>query len=183
MCVLRDHPPLHAGLTAYFEHDLDVALAAPAPHLYSLRYRLGRVERLLGVSLRRPSTIAALHIALLAEAGARTVLAADARTLEAALGGLERRLPELAPQLLAGEALTAEEPGLAPDLVACRLATGYPVPPASATRAIAARARAAGARVREGDAAKVWRRDGFAAGVEVEGERVGAGAVVVAAGP
>ena len=72
LSVLRPHPSLRAGLVAYFEHDLDVARAARALHLHpnSLRYRLGRVERLLGVSLRSPATIAALHIALVADAGA-----------------------------------------------------------------------------------------------------------------
>ena len=73
MSVLRANPPLYAALVAYFDHDLDVVPAARALHLHpnSLRYRLGRLEHVLGVSLRQPSTIAALHIALVAEAGAR----------------------------------------------------------------------------------------------------------------
>jgi DNA-binding PucR family transcriptional regulator len=36
-------------------------------HPNSLRYRLARIEELIGRSLRLPSTIADLHIALLAE--------------------------------------------------------------------------------------------------------------------
>jgi glycine/D-amino acid oxidase-like deaminating enzyme len=111
------------------------------------------------------------------------VLAEDEAAIEASLGGLERRFPELAPRRLAGAALVAVEPGLAPDLAGCRLETGYPVPPASATRAFAGRARRAGASVEEGRCARIWRLAGRAAGVEVDGERVPAGAVVVAAGP
>ena len=64
-----------------------------------------------------------------------------------------------------------------------RLATGYPVPPASATKAFGARARAAGARIDEGAAARVWWEGERAAGVQTEDERIPAGAVVIAAGP
>jgi DNA-binding PucR family transcriptional regulator len=37
-------------------------------HRNSLRYRLARVEQLLGRSLKQPATIAAIHIALIADA-------------------------------------------------------------------------------------------------------------------
>ena len=49
-------------------HDLDVVRTAAALHLHpnSLRYRLARVEKLLGRSLKQPSTIAGLYIAILA---------------------------------------------------------------------------------------------------------------------
>ena len=52
---------------AYFDHDLDVVRTAQALHLHpnSLRYRLARVEKLLGRSLKQPSTIAGLYIATL----------------------------------------------------------------------------------------------------------------------
>ena len=54
---------------AYFDHDLDVPAAAAELHLHpnSLRYRLTRIEEVLGRSLKRPATIAELHIALLAD--------------------------------------------------------------------------------------------------------------------
>jgi PucR family transcriptional regulator, purine catabolism regulatory protein len=66
---VRANPSLYEALKSWFEHDLDVAAAAAALHLHpnSLRYRLARIEELLGRSLRVPSTIADLHIALLAE--------------------------------------------------------------------------------------------------------------------
>ena len=66
--LLIANPIAFETLTAYFEHDLDVGRTSRALHLHpnSTRYRLVRVEELLGVSLRRPGTIAALHLALLA---------------------------------------------------------------------------------------------------------------------
>jgi purine catabolism regulator len=67
--ILRENPPLHEALVAYFAHDLDVPATAAELHLHpnSLRYRLQRLEELLGCSLKRPATIAELHIALLAD--------------------------------------------------------------------------------------------------------------------
>jgi purine catabolism regulator len=67
--VLRENPPLHAALVAYFDHDLDITAAAAELHLHpnSLRYRLSKIEELLGSPLKRPATIAELHIALLAD--------------------------------------------------------------------------------------------------------------------
>jgi purine catabolism regulator len=69
VAILRENPPLHEALVAYFDHDLEVSAAAAALHLHpnSLRYRLSRIEELLGCSLKRPAAIAELHIALLAD--------------------------------------------------------------------------------------------------------------------
>jgi PucR family transcriptional regulator, purine catabolism regulatory protein len=88
--VLRDHPPLHEALSAYFAHDLDIAATAAALHMHrnSLRYRLARAEQVLGRSLKQPSTIAAIHIALVAEAGAqREPATLDGTRLPARAGG------------------------------------------------------------------------------------------------
>jgi purine catabolism regulator len=73
VATLREHPPLHEALVAYFDHDLDVGATAAQLHLHpnSLRYRLTRIEQVLGCSLKRPATIAELHIALLADARTR----------------------------------------------------------------------------------------------------------------
>jgi PucR family transcriptional regulator, purine catabolism regulatory protein len=70
LSVLRANPPLHEALRAYFEHDLDVATTAASLHMHrnSLRYRLARAEQVLGRSLKQPSTVAAIYIALVAEA-------------------------------------------------------------------------------------------------------------------
>jgi purine catabolism regulator len=68
LAVLRGNPPLEEALAAYFAHDLDIIAAAKALHLHpnSIRYRLSRLEQLLGRSLRSPATIAELHIAMIA---------------------------------------------------------------------------------------------------------------------
>jgi purine catabolism regulator len=65
---LRANPMLWDAVVAFFEHDQDVPRAAESLHLHpnSLRYRLARVEKLLGRSLKQPSTIAAIYIALFA---------------------------------------------------------------------------------------------------------------------
>jgi glycine/D-amino acid oxidase-like deaminating enzyme len=85
--------------------------------------------------------------------------------------------------LLEGAALRAAEPALADGLLAHRLDTGRPVPPAAAARAFAERARAAGAELRLGEVAVLATRAGRATGVTVGAEHEPAGAVAVAAGP
>jgi purine catabolism regulator len=64
--ALRAQPLQYEALVAWFEHDMDVSAAAASLHLHpnSLRYRLGRVEHLVGRSLRKPSTIAALYVVI-----------------------------------------------------------------------------------------------------------------------
>jgi glycine/D-amino acid oxidase-like deaminating enzyme len=86
--------------------------------------------------------------------------------------------PELRAEALAPGEPARIEPVLAPDLAGVRLHTGYPVGAGAATRAFAARARAAGARIETGAAAAL-----APGGVTVAGVRRSAGAVVVAAGP
>src|SRR5262245_31374201 len=63
--------------------------------------------------------------------------------------------PELAAEALGPGAPAALEPALAPDLAGVLMHTGFPVGPATATRAFAARARAAGATFRTGAAAQL----------------------------
>src|SRR5215208_6190331 len=69
LAVLRANPPLHDAICAYFAHDLDIAATAVSLHMHrnSLRYRLARLEQLLGRSLKQPATIASLYLALAAE--------------------------------------------------------------------------------------------------------------------
>jgi len=69
LAALHGHPALRDALLAWFAHDLDVVAAAKALHLHpnSVRYRLSRIEALLGRPLRSPATIADLHIALAAD--------------------------------------------------------------------------------------------------------------------
>lgn len=91
--------------------------------------------------------------------------------------------PAAAPELLDAPAIRRLEPALAPDVVACRLAIGYPVGPATATRAFAALAARAGAELRTASEVQLAVRGGTAEGVAADGHVDPAGAVVVAAGP
>jgi PucR family transcriptional regulator, purine catabolism regulatory protein len=69
LAPLHANPPLLEALVEYFARDMDVNATAEAMHVHpnTLRYRLSRVEKLLGRSLRQPATIAELSLALLAE--------------------------------------------------------------------------------------------------------------------
>jgi purine catabolism regulator len=67
--VLRENPPLQEALVTFFDHEMDVTRSAEALFLHpnSLRYRLRRIEELLGRSLKDPATITSLYIALTAD--------------------------------------------------------------------------------------------------------------------
>jgi glycine/D-amino acid oxidase-like deaminating enzyme len=111
------------------------------------------------------------------------MLARERTALESARSDIGRVWPELEPTLLAGMELHRLEPGLGRRLWACRLETGYPVRPAAATRAFAARARRAGALLHEGRPAWPWLRSERTRGVIAGHEHCAAGCVLVAAGP
>jgi glycine oxidase len=120
------------------------------------------------------------------------VVSADPERLAADRDAAAAHFPALAVEWLEGAELRAEEPALAEGLYAYRLATGRPIPPAAATHAWAARARAAGAELVVGADATIARRahgaGGAPAGARLEGVLIDgtvhrADAVVVAAGP
>ena len=91
--------------------------------------------------------------------------------------------PAVRPEIVAGRSLRDLEPALGPDLVACRLAIGYPVAPASATHAYALLAEARGATIRLGADVGLALDGDAAVGVLVDGRLEPSGAVLVAAGP
>ncbi len=92
--------------------------------------------------------------------------------------------PDARPEVVEGPALRKLEPALAPDLVACRLAIGYPVAPAAATRGFAELAARRGVEVVLRQAVAVAGWDGRVAGVTTPDSSLEpAGYVVVAAGP
>lgn len=111
------------------------------------------------------------------------VIGEDPGALEPVRAEVAAAFPELRAEALDPEALRAAEPGLAEGLAAYRLDTGRPVPPAAATLAFAARARAAGAELVEGVAATPVVSEGRATGVRTAEGSTPAGTVVVAAGP
>jgi D-hydroxyproline dehydrogenase subunit beta len=93
--------------------------------------------------------------------------------------------PELEPTFLEGDELRRLEPSLAVGVSACRLAMGYPVPPAAATRAYALVAERRGAVIRTGSPVAAILLDGErTVGVRLtDGTELAAGAVLIAAGP
>src|SRR4051794_6376658 len=112
------------------------------------------------------------------------LLSSDADAVAAAAMAIDAHSVDVAATVVSPEQLRELEPALAPDIFACRLETGYPVAPAAATQAFAARARRAGATIEVDDAAEVIVEEGRARGVKrSSGRRVAAGTVLVAAGP
>ena len=65
---LVERPTLLEGLSAYFKHEQNMNAAADALSIHhnSLRYRLAKVEEILELSLREPSALASLFLALTA---------------------------------------------------------------------------------------------------------------------
>ena len=107
--------------------------------------------------------------------------AEDAARRQTAL--IDGAFPELAAAVVGGEALRRLEPAAGEDLWACRVDIGYPVMPGASTYAYATLAEARGAVIRSGRAATLETHGDAVVGVRVAGQRIPAGAVVVAAGP
>ncbi len=109
------------------------------------------------------------------------------RDVDAALAQARRQqdaVPELAPVYLSPDEVLLAEPSLRHGPAAVRLATGFPVPPASVTDAWARIADERGATVLIGSAARPAVESGTAVGALLDdGTRLSADAVLVAAGP
>ncbi len=112
------------------------------------------------------------------------LLTDDADAARSRAAELGAAFPELNAEVLDPDAVAAAEPALSPGWSAVRLATGFPVTPDGATRAMAARAVRAGVTLRIGLAARPWVDDGHVRGVAFDdGEQLSAGQVLVAGGP
>lgn len=135
------------------------------------------------LALYRALAVEVAEFDLPAEPAGLLLVGLDRAAAEAEAAAWLAAYPDTRPAVLAGAALSEREPGLAPDLVACRLEIGLPVAPAAATRAFAALARDRGAELLIGRRAELAMRDGAAIGVEVDGRIEDADAVVIAAGP
>ncbi|MGQ0608085.1 MAG: NAD(P)/FAD-dependent oxidoreductase [Chloroflexota bacterium] len=92
-------------------------------------------------------------------------------------------VPELRPLLLSPDEVVRLEPSLRRGPAAVRLATGFPIPPASATAAWARLAQDRGARLTLGSAARPIIEGGAAVGVRLDDTLISSDAVLVAAGP
>lgn len=64
--ALKSKPEQYETTRCYLSHDLNVIATATALDLHpnTLRYRLSRIEDALGMSLRKPATIASVYLAL-----------------------------------------------------------------------------------------------------------------------
>lgn len=98
-------------------------------------------------------------------------------------GDLAATAPVMRPEVLAGPALEAADPALAPDVAACRLDVGFPVVPSAPTYAFATWAERRGVRIRVGHPVRPVLDGSRVVGVEVDGRLEPADAVLVAAGP
>lgn len=96
---------------------------------------------------------------------------------------LRAAFPYLEPTVVRGDQLVALEPALAADLVACRIAAGYPIVPSAPTYALATLAERRGATIRQGRSARPATEGGRCVGVSVGGRIEPADAVIVAGGP
>ena len=153
------------------QHPFDSTLRGVHLETVAMYRDLGRDPAL---AFAFPAKPAGLLLVALAEAGARR-LASD----------LAARWPELEPEFIGPADLRGLEPAIGPDVSACRLGIGYPVPPAAATRAFAAVAERRGARILVGSpVAELLRTGDRTTGVRLaDGTTLAAGAILVAAGP
>jgi glycine/D-amino acid oxidase-like deaminating enzyme len=108
----------------------------------------------------------------------------DPHVTAAHAADLADAVPELRPTLLSPDEVVEAEPSLRHGPWGVWLATGFPIPPASATSAWASLAEERGARLRVGSAARPVVEGGSISGVALsDGDAIAADAVLVAAGP
>lgn len=108
----------------------------------------------------------------------------DAEASRRLVQRLSAAVPDLLIEFMDADVVAAAEPSLVPGFAACRLGTGYPIPPASATEAFGRLATRRGAHLRVGVAAEPWIESGEVMGVTLaDGSRQPAGTVLIAAGP
>lgn len=150
------------------QHPFDRILAA----LYRSTIELYRELSLTSTSFRLADQPAGMLFVARQEAAARE----EAEGVAAAF-------PELLVEVLDVAALRKLEPSLAPGLWACRVDIGYPVWPGASTYAYASLAEGCGVTIRMGRAATLSREGDAVTGVLVEGRRIDADQVLVAAGP
>jgi D-hydroxyproline dehydrogenase subunit beta len=168
-----------AGARVVLYEAAEVASAASGRNAGSIQHPLDAARHALyeeSVALHR-------RFGVIAEGAPSGLLVLGDGAVEAAAG-----FAGLRAEALDGAALRAIEPELAEGLSGGLIGgTGFPAHPAAATRALAAAARATGARIEEGVRAVPVVDGGRCAGVTLGegdgGAHVAAGAVLVAAGP
>jgi glycine/D-amino acid oxidase-like deaminating enzyme len=135
------------------------------------------------VELYRESAVADAGFELPSSPTGLMLISFDEEAVRAAHSALTKDWPDLRPELLAAGEAVRVEPSLHPELAACRLETGYPVAPATATLAFARRAQAAGAAVFTATEASISIVGERTAGIRIDGRGLECDKVLVAAGP
>jgi glycine/D-amino acid oxidase-like deaminating enzyme len=158
----------------------------PADPVLGSLYRetLARYRTLVDeVAAALPADAPGREFRLGAEPAGILTLGTDEDALRAQAAAITVTNPDFRPVYIGPDELRRVEPGLADGLAAVRLDIGFPVAPASASRAFAGVAERRGARIREGVDARVARSGTRAIGVVTPDGLVEAGAVAVTAGP
>lgn len=170
--VLVEREGLAAGASGansgVVQHPFDPVMAA----LYRRTIELYRDLSALGLGFRLASRPAGMLFVSPDEGAARR----EAELIAAAF-------PHLRIEVAGGAALQRIEPRVAPDLWACRADIGFPVMPGASTYAYATLAESRGAELRQGRAAELDVEGDRVVGVRLDGRRLAAGSVLVAAGP
>lgn len=177
----------HAGASVTLFEQTDVGAGASGRNLGAIQHPFDPVlAPLYDESLDRYRALAAddTEFAIPDRPVGLLLLNRDAAAVRRQADRLALEVPELNATFLDEIAVREAEPSLVGGLTACRLETGYPIPPASATAAFARLARERGAELRIGQAAQPWIDGSRIAGVRLaDGSKVTADAVLVAAGP
>jgi glycine oxidase len=177
-----------AGVSVTLYERAEIAAAASGRNSGALQQPLDAPLGALhaeSIELYRELAQRAAGFDLAARPAGLLMVSADHTALAHACEAVGAVTPELAPEVISAGELQRLEPQLAGDLGACRIETGYPVAPASATLAYARRARRAGATIVTGiEARPRVTPDGRVAGLTTgTGEHVTAGQVLLTAGP
>src|SRR5574338_1030815 len=130
-------------------------------------------------SLRRYRALSDPSLALRDRPAGLLLLNASADAAAAQARHLAEQVPELSPTFLEADAVARMEPSLVGGLAACRLETGFPIPPAAATQAWARLAQSRGVEFQVGLAAALTPGGVLLA----DGSRLAPDAVLLAAGP
>ena len=175
------------GATVTLYEATAIGAGASGRNLGAIQHPFDAVLGLLyHASLEAYHSLAAQDVGFAMPAEPRGVLMLnrDADASRRQVAHLREAVPDLKVEFVNADAVAAAEPSLVPGFAACRLDTGYPIPPASATSAFAKLAAARGGEIRIGMAAEPWIEGGAVNGVTLaDGTRHAAGAVLIAAGP
>ena len=150
---------------------------------YPLDPVLATLHRETVTLYRELESEAPTRFALPTEPAGLLYVSGDERVTWALAQELTATHAELSPSFLAPGHLQALEPAMAPGVSACRLAIGYPVAPAVATRAYAALAADRGVQLMVGEGAEIISGGGRCSGVVVGGRTIESATVIVAGGP